>query len=427
MTSDLAQRIDRVLVLVLGALFVTGATWCLLALATGAWPRFASLPVYVATIGVAYVIGGVVLGLGWVRGAIDSRLAIVVVALGSVAVALVAASSGPHGATVLGGLYTYVTAISFLWFRPPVALAQLLFAGLAYGAALRLTGAPGASATWVVTMGIAIGGAGLVGALASWLRRLYLVESELATRLREADELKSTFLQAVSHELRTPLAAVRGYSETLDERREHLGDDQVTDMLGRLRGACERLDDLLADLLDVERLQRGDVRARRRPCDVQQLVARAIEETRTAGHDIGIDVDAFEADVEPVKVQRIVTNLVANAVKHTPPGTRVRIRARPWAPRPGSRGLELEVADDGPGLEPSLASRLFRPFEQGSTSARAPSPGIGLGLAIVERFTHLHGGRIRTTAGLDGRGVCFHVRIPGHPVDEATPSADLAG
>lgn len=81
MTSDLAQRIDRVLVLVLGALFVTGATWCLLALATGAWPRFASLPVYVATIGVAYVIGGVVLGLGWVRGAIDSRLAIVVVAL----------------------------------------------------------------------------------------------------------------------------------------------------------------------------------------------------------------------------------------------------------------------------------------------------------------------------------------------------------
>ena len=328
MTSDLAQRIDRVLTLVLGALYATGATWCLLALAVGAWPAFLSLPVYVATIVVAYVIGGAVLAVGALGRPLPSGIAAALVATGSIAIALVAGSSGPGGVAVLGGLYTYVTAISFLWFRTGVAVGQLAFAGAAYVVALRVAEAPGATATWVVTVGIAAGGAGLVGALASWLRRLYLVESELAARLREADELKSTFLQAVSHELRTPLSAVRGYSETLDTHRERLEDEQVADMLSRLRGASERLDELLTDLLDVERLRRGDLRPHRRPCDVAAVVSRVVDESARESHDLDVEVVPFEANVEAAKLERIVANLVGNAIKHTPPGTRVRVRAR---------------------------------------------------------------------------------------------------
>lgn len=430
MTSEVAQRIDRVLTLVLGALFVTGATWCLLALGVGAWPEFVSRPVYVATLVAAYAIGGGVLLVGWSSRTLPVPVAAALVATGSVAVTLVGGSAGPNGVAVLGGLYTYVTAISFVWFRMPVAIGQLAFAGAAYVIALRVAGAPGALATWVVTVGIAAGGAGLVGALASWLRRLYLVESDLAARLREADELKSTFLQAVSHELRTPLAAVRGYSETLDQHRERLREDQVTDMLARLRGASERLDELLTDLLDVERLQRGDVRPQRRPCDVSELVHRVVGEIAADGHRVEVDVEPFEATIEPAKLERIVANLVGNAVKHTPPGTRVRVSARAWPAIGDEQGLELEVADDGPGLDPALASRLFRPFEQGSGSARAPSPGIGLGLAIAERFTHLHGGRIWTSPGLEGRGVCFHLQIPGDTSldrHRSEPRVDAAG
>ena len=413
MTRELAHRIDRVLTLVLGALYVTGASWCVLALAVGSWPEFRSLPVFLATAVAAYVIGGTVLVIGWSSRPLPKAVAATLVALGSIAIALVAGSSGAHGVAVLGGLYTYVTAISFLWFRLPVAVAQLALAAVTYIAALRLAGAPGAAATWVVTVGIAIGGAGLVGALASWLRRLYLVESDLAARLREADELKSTFLQAVSHELRTPLAVVRGYSETLDHHRERLEENQVVDMLSRLRGASQRLDELLTDLLDVERLQRGDARPHREPCNIDALITRAVAETASPTHRVVVDVVPFEAHVEAAKLERIIANLLGNAVKHTPPGTRVQVRARPWTEQGAPPGLQLQVADDGPGIEAALNDRLFRPFEQGSVSARAPSPGVGLGLAIVERFTHLHGGRITTGPGLAGRGVSFDLTIPG--------------
>ena len=418
MTSELARHIDRVLTLVLGALYVSGATWCVLALVVGPWPEFHSLPVFVATAAAAYVIGGTVLAVGLSGRTMPKSAAAALVAMGSIAVALVAGSSGAHGVAVLGGLYTYVTAISFLWFRLPVAVAQLALAAVTYVAALRVADAPGAAATWVVTVGIAIGGAGLVGALANWLRRLYLVESELAARLREADELKSTFLQAVSHELRTPLAVVRGYSETLDHHRDRLEENQVVDMLGRLRGASQRLDELLSDLLDVERLQRGDARPHREPCNVDALITRAVAETASPTHHVEVDVVPFEANVEAAKLERIIANLVDNAVKHTPPGTRVRVRARPWPGQGSPPGLELQVADDGPGLEAALTGRLFRPFEQGSVSARAPSPGVGLGLAIVERFTHLHGGLITTGPGLDRRGVSFDLKIPGASANE---------
>ncbi len=426
MTTELARRIDRVLTMLLGALFLTGAAWCSVALSVGAWPDFRSVPWFVATLGGAYILGGVVLWWGWTRGRLDVRLAVLVVAMGSVAVAFVATSSGPVGATALGGLYTYVTAISFLWFSLPVALGQLVFAGASYAAALQMAGAEGAPATWLVAMGIAAGGAGLVGALASRLRRLYIDEAELAVKLREADELKSTFLQAVSHELRTPLAAVRGYTETLDHHLPRLADDQVGFMLGRLRGASERLDSLLSDLLDVERLQRGELQPRRAPCHVAPLIATVVDELDAAGGQIELDVEECVAHLEAPKVERIVANLVGNAVKHTPAGTRVRVTARPL----GRNGLDLRVADEGPGLEPGLGARMFRPFEQGQPSSRAASPGIGLGLAIVERFVELHGGEITTSPGLGGHGVSFNVLLPGgdgpEPATDAAGASDLA-
>jgi signal transduction histidine kinase len=420
MTSELADRIDRILTLLLGALYVTGPTWCVLALALGGWPQLLSVPLYLAVAATAYVTGTAVLLWGWRRGPLDWRVAAVLAALGSGVIALGATTAGPIGATAFGGLYTYVTAISFLWFPLPVALAQLALAGVTYAAALQVSGAPGGVATWALVMGTATAGAGVVGLLASRFRRLYLDEAQLAVKLAEADELKSTFLQAVSHELRTPLAAVQGYTETLDEHLHRMEAEQVSDMLGRLRGASRRLDGLLGDLLDVERLRRGAVPPRRAPCEVAPLLAEALDELVTDTHEVELDLEDVVANVEAAKLERIVVNLVGNAVKHTPPGTRVLVRARAWS----EHGLQLDVADDGPGLDGELVTRLFEPFEQGRASSSAPKPGMGLGLAVTERFVDLHGGEIWTEPGLDGRGVTFRVRLPGRDDGEAaTPSS----
>jgi hemoglobin len=352
MTSELADRIDRILTLLLGALYVTGPTWCILALALGGWPQLLSVPLYLAVAATAYVTGTAVLLWGWRRGPLDWRAAAVLAALGSGVIALGATTAGPIGATAFGGLYTYVTAISFLWFPLPVALAQLALAGVTYAAALQVSGAPGGIATWALVMGTATAGAGVVGLLASRFRRLYLDEAQLAVKLAEADELKSTFLQAVSHELRTPLAAVQGYTETLDEHLHRMEAEQVSDMLGRLRGASRRLDGLLGDLLDVERLRRGAVPPRRAPCEVAPLLAEALDELVTDTHEVELDLEDLVANVEAAKLERIVGQPGRQRREAHPAGdTRARTgtsmeRARPAARRGGRRARARRRAGD---------------------------------------------------------------------------------
>lgn len=215
-------------------------------------------------------------------------------------------------------------------------------------------------------------------------------EQRTADRLRQVDELRATFLAAVSHELRTPLAGLLGAAQTLVARTDRLTPDQAEELAEVVQRQSARLVGLLDDLLDVERLSRGQVQLTIEPTPLLPLAHRvAATLADTDGSRLVVDGDAgLVLDVDPTHVERILHNLVRNALKHTPASAEVRVLVEA---HPGG-GL-LVVEDDGPGVPPSLWASLFDPFVQGPDAGASPSPGTGIGLALVSKFAELHGGR----------------------------------
>jgi PAS domain S-box-containing protein len=239
------------------------------------------------------------------------------------------------------------------------------------------------------------------------LERALSIEREAGERLRALDELKNTFLHAVSHELRTPLSAVLGLSLTLEREEVQLPPEERQDLVHRLAANARKLDQLLSDLLDLDRLDRGIMEPRRRPTDVGALVRRTIESSDILGtRPVRVIAQLVVVSVDAPKVERIVENLLANAARHTPPDTTIWVRV---APEHG--GVLISVEDDGPGVSDSLKETIFEPFRQGP-DAPSHSPGVGIGLSLVSKFAELHGGR----AWVDqrpGGGASFKVFLPG--------------
>ena len=234
-------------------------------------------------------------------------------------------------------------------------------------------------------------------------------EQQAVDELRAVDDLRQTFLRAVSHELRTPLAGVLGYAETLQQHRHRLPEDSVATLVDRLVRNATRLRDLLDDLLDIDRLARGTLVAERRETDVAATVLRAVELVGAPLGQIRVDVQPVQARIDAPKFERIVDNLVHNAVRHAGSSATVWVRLTQDA-----QDLVLVVEDDGPGIAPDLRERLFEPFEQGMTASSDASPGTGLGLSLVRQFVALHGGSVRVDDGETG-GARFEIRMPLGP------------
>jgi PAS domain S-box-containing protein len=240
------------------------------------------------------------------------------------------------------------------------------------------------------------------------LRESERKEREAAERLRALDEMKNTFLAAVSHELRSPLTSILGLSLTLERAPEMPASDR-TDLLERLAVNARKLDRLLKDLLDIDRLNRGIVEPQYRTVDLAALTRRSIESLDTLrGREIDFQMQPLVLTVDPPKVERIVENLVANAARHTPETCRIWVRLEPL-----DGGALLSVEDDGEGVPHELRHAVFEPFRQGPT-ASPHSPGTGIGLSLVAKFAELHGGR----AWVDDRpggGAAFRVFLPRAP------------
>ncbi|MDQ4006066.1 MAG: PAS domain S-box protein [Actinomycetota bacterium] len=251
------------------------------------------------------------------------------------------------------------------------------------------------------------------------LREAYEREREAAERLRSVDEMKNAFLSAVSHELRTPLSSVLGFAVTLQRDDPPLPEADRKEMLDRLAANAEKLQQLLADLLDLDRMARGILEPQRQPVDVAELVLRVTEEVEHAGHLVSVDAEPVIVEVDGPKVERIVENLVINASKHTPAGTPVRVQVR----RQGE-GVLLVVEDEGSGVPDYMKEAIFRPFERGR-DARRNSAGTGIGLSLVSRFAELHGGRAWVEDRAGG-GSSFRVFLPGglsQPVEASQAGA----
>jgi PAS domain S-box-containing protein len=238
-------------------------------------------------------------------------------------------------------------------------------------------------------------------------------EQDATERLRALDEMKTTFLHAVSHELRTPLSAVLGFALTLQREEVEVDADDRRDMIRRLAANARKLEQLLSDLLDLDRLDRGILEPRRRPTDVAALVRRTVEGSEVLGtRPVRIEAGLVVVSVDAPKVERIVENLLANAAKHTPPRTTVWIRV---LPEPG--GVVIAVEDEGPGVSEELRESIFEPFYQGPERP-SHAPGVGIGLSLVHRFAALHGGRA-WVEDRPGGGASFRVFLP-----ESAASAD---
>ena len=234
-------------------------------------------------------------------------------------------------------------------------------------------------------------------------------EREASQRLRALDDMKNTFLEAVSHDMRTPLTSILGSALTLEQSKLELPREDALDLLGRIAANARKLERLLSDLLDLDRLQRGIVSPQRRPTDIDDLVRRGVAEIEnTGGHQIELDLEPLTVSVDGAKVERILENLVSNAIRHTPPDTRIWVRAHPQ-----DDGVLLVVEDEGPGVPGDLHEAVFEPFRQAPGSAAEHSPGVGVGLSLVMRFAELHGGRA-WLEDRSGGGASFRVYLPGH-------------
>jgi len=233
-------------------------------------------------------------------------------------------------------------------------------------------------------------------------------ERAAAEHLRTLDELKSGFLQAVSHDLRTPLASVLGISLTLQRGRGQLGPADADDLLGRLIANARKLDRILTGLLDLDRLDRGIVELRRERVDLDRLVAGVVSEAREElldAHPVSLELLPVQVLADAAKVERIVENLLANAARHTDPGTPIWVRVTA-----GDRGALLCVDDAGPGVPVEQRESIFRPFQRGP-GVGSYAPGSGVGLALVAQFASLHDGQAWVEDRAGG-GASFRVLLP---------------
>ncbi len=235
----------------------------------------------------------------------------------------------------------------------------------------------------------------------------FLREREAAERLRALDEMKNTFLEAVSHDLRTPLTSILGSALTLEQSRLEMPSTDALDLVHRVAANARKLERLLGDLLDLDRLQRGIVSPQRRATDIGALIARVLAEVENPdGRAIDVEAGLLSANVDGPKVERIVENLVANALRHTPPEAHVLV----WA-RAVDGGIEIGIDDAGPGVPAEVRESIFEPFEQRPGPTSGHSPGVGIGLSLVRRFAELHDGRAWVEPR-DGGGSSFRVFLP---------------
>jgi PAS domain S-box-containing protein len=241
------------------------------------------------------------------------------------------------------------------------------------------------------------------------LMRALDTEKEASSRLRTLHEMQNSFLQAVSHDLRTPLTSILGTALTLENDDGSLDPVDSKDLLRRLAANARKLHRLLTNLLDLDRMSRGIVEPNRTFVDLTGVAERVMEETTADDHPIHLaTTEQLFGYVDAAHVERILENLVTNAIRYTPAGTPIWISIV----NEGDEVL-ITVEDAGPGVPPELRTQIFEPFRQGSETL-PHAPGVGIGLSLVARFAQLHGGKAWCEER-EGGGARFRVALHSVP------------
>jgi two-component system sensor histidine kinase BaeS len=230
----------------------------------------------------------------------------------------------------------------------------------------------------------------------------------MAARLESNEEQRRRLLADVSHELRTPLTVVQGNIEAILDGVHQADEAHLAAILDETRVLARLIDDLRTVALS----ESGRLQLHREPTDLSILAADAVAgfqpAAETAGVSLAVEVadDVPLLDVDPVRIREVLANLIANALRHTPPGGSISVDARP-ASDPAA--VAIEVRDTGSGIDPSLLPHVFDRFAKS-----ADSRGSGLGLAIARGLVEAHGGSIDVESA-PNRGTTFRIRLPNGP------------
>jgi two-component system sensor histidine kinase KdpD len=227
-----------------------------------------------------------------------------------------------------------------------------------------------------------------------------------ADALGRADELRTAILRAVSHDLRSPLASIKASASSLRQADVDWPDEAREEFLGSIEDETDRLTEIVTNLLDMSRLQAGVVRPVVRPVALEEVLPAALHSLGGRADGVELLLPAGTADVtaDPALLERVVANLIANAVVWSPPQTHVRVLAHQRA-----HDVQLHVIDHGPGIRPKERATVLQPFHRLSDSPR--HGGVGLGLAIADGLTTAMGGHLELR-DTPGGGLTAVVTLP---------------
>ncbi len=242
----------------------------------------------------------------------------------------------------------------------------------------------------------------------------------IEAELRHADRRKDEFLGMLAHELRNPVAAIMNAGEVLNRTQR---DESAQKLIGVVKRQTNALARMVDDLLDVSRVTLGKIQLAREPVLLNQIVTRAVESVRDAAArlNLQITVSVEEAPIwisaDPTRLEQVLVNLLNNAVKFTPSGGHISVRAA----RESAQAV-IGVRDTGAGIDPQLLPNIFELFVQGDTSLDRAKSGLGIGLALVKQLVTLHGGSVEARSDGHRRGSEFIVRLPigaeSHPAHQ---------
>jgi signal transduction histidine kinase len=236
------------------------------------------------------------------------------------------------------------------------------------------------------------------------------------TQVRELDRMKSSLISTVSHELRTPLAAIKGYATTL--LAEDVEWDALTqhEFLEIISDETDRLSNLVNDLLDMSRIEAGNLEVSYEECNLSDLVERAAKRAHPQPKDrleveLPADLPTFLADHQ--RIEAVLRNLIENAAKYSGEDSPIQVSAGVQ-----SGYLIVRVADEGPGIPAEASERIFDSFYRVENGLTRSNTGAGLGLAICRGFVLAHGGEIWLEPA--PRGTCMAFSLPINPSRDKT-------
>jgi PAS domain S-box-containing protein len=244
-------------------------------------------------------------------------------------------------------------------------------------------------------------------------RRLYGAVMHDISGRREVDRMKSEFISTISHELRTPLTSIAGSLTLISGGAAGETPPKIARLVGIARQNSERLIRLINDILDLEKAEAGKLDFQLGVRSLRSEVAAVTEFNRGFAQSLGVAIELQDGDdaevlIDSDRLTQVLTNLISNASKFSPPGGVVRIRIDRE-----SDGVRVTVSDNGPGIAPDFRGRVFEKFAQADASDSRAKGGTGLGLSIAKTITEKLGGRI----GFDsepGAGASFHIVLPIH-------------